>query len=77
VVEVLAACLEVSAGEAGGVTVNAEVTFGLVTVEVHEVAAIDASTTTHVTVQARRADIDANNIFNDSPVSSFPALVKI
>ena len=54
--------------------VKAEVALGLDPVDVQDVAAIAAIAMTHATVLARRAETDAGSIFNDSPVSSFPAV---
>jgi hypothetical protein len=58
-------------------TARAEVTLGLDPVEVQEVAVMAESTMTHATVLARRAETEAGSMFNDSPVSSFPALVDV
>ncbi|QND53151.1 hypothetical protein HB779_15515 [Phyllobacterium sp. 628] len=35
------------------------------------------SVTTHMTVLALKAVIEADSLFNDSPVSSFPAFAKV
>jgi hypothetical protein len=72
-----AACFASPVWEFSGVTAKADVTLGLGPVEVQEVPAMAESTMTHATVLARRVETEAGSMFNDSPVSSFPAPVDV
>jgi hypothetical protein len=60
-----------------GATLNTEPAVGAEPVEVHDTVAIAKSVTTHMTVLARKAATEADSLFNDSPVSSFPVLAKV
>lgn len=60
-----------------GATLRTEPAVGDEPVDVHDTVAIAKSVTTHMTVLARKAATEADSLFNDSPVSSFPALAKV